>query len=263
MNNYSIQEPNLDLVNWLSAYFTRRNEPNFSLAKAVSTYLSLLQLRGLWPMSSGEANIYDVSGNSRTLTRNGTVLYGITGLAPYANFNGTTAYLSRADESGLDISGTETHVVGAYQGLTMGAWVNLSTLTGNQNIIGKRAGAGQFSYFFRSLVGVADFQVSVDGTALVGISHSTTISVSTWTFLVCRFDPSTELAIWINDDKEVNTTSIPASIFNSTAPFQISGYNGTNELLNGSVSLPFLCAAALSDAVIVNLFQQTRGLFNV
>lgn len=267
MSNFSIQEPNLDLVNWLSAYFTRRNEPNFALGQAIGTILGMHGLVGFWPGSTTDnsGQMIDKSGNANHLTLNGNPVFKTDNLYSYVEYDGTGDYHSHVDAAIFRITGTETYIDSGSRGLTIGGWVYFTNASGTAEFISSKWGAaGQRSYrLFREAAGTISFEVSVDGTATTTVTSTDTPAQATWVFLMARFDPSTELKIWVNDNTDVNTTSIPASIFNSAASFQISGRLGTTSLLTGRVMYPLLCSAYNSDAIIGNLFQQTRGLFNV
>ena len=81
--------------------------------------------------------------------------------------------------------------------------------------------------------------------------------------MVGRFIPSTEIAQFFDGVFYKNTSSIPASIFNSAANFVVGGSSGGGSLMEGRASLVFLCVAALSDGILSSLFQQTRGAFGV
>jgi hypothetical protein len=260
---------NAAMVNLLRADFQARYEPQFALAQVISHMLALPGLRGFWPMSSFDenGNAYDLSGQGRTLTYNGNPTYNYDDLAPYLDFDGTGDYLSRADEAGLDILGTEAYV--ANPGLTLGGWFWLDALPVGTSwgFTGKwldTGGSNQRSYLvFIDPSALVNFIISSDGTGFV-LVQSAAVSATSWIFLVGRFVPSSEISIFVNNTEVVNTTSIPAAIFNSSAQFNIGAYaNATVPPLNGRASLCFLCASALSDAIIGNLFQQSRALFGV
>jgi hypothetical protein len=120
----------------------------------------------------------------------------------------------------------------------------------------------QRSYLLRKTSGdVISLLVSTDGIAAVA-GGTTVVSVNNWYFIVGRFTPSTELATFVNGTKTTNLVGVPASIFNSTAAFDIGRYNATN-YFTGSGCLCFLCATALSDTIIQALLARTRPLFGV
>jgi len=262
---------NADLVNLLSVDLQARYEPNFALANAISTLLALPGLRGLWTMSSVDENgdALDLSEQGRTLTNNNTVTFGRDGLAPYANFvSASSQYLSRADEAGLDITGTESYI--ANPGLTLGGWFYATTApgtTGIEVLIAKRiGGASNVAYTIHRTNGGAGGVV--DGGIGNGVTTNlaTTSSVmqaNTWYFLAMRFTPSTEVAIFLNDEKDTVATAF-ASIVNNNKAIGIGAYgNGSGGFLDGRASLCFLCASALPDAIINNIYRQTRALFGV
>jgi len=146
--------------------------------------------------------------------------------------------------------------------LTMGGWFLFNAIGVDAGLISKFGAAGQRSYMLEQRSSdTVQLRISVDGTALVDVT-SGTITTAQWYFIAGRFTPSTEQVIWLNEEKTINTTSIPASIFNSTTAFQIGAFN-SGSLVNGRASLCFLSANALSDGIVSSLFQQTRGVFGV
>lgn len=256
---------NDDIQEQLDGIYQRRFDNAFAWSRAISMFQMLPGLRGLWPMSSfnENGNAYDLSGQGRILTNN-NVVYTNTSLTPRAAFvAGSTSYLTRADEAGLDIIGTEAYVTAALQGLTLGGWFFPAANVTNEGLMSKFYATGnQRSYLLRkTAANTCYFAVSVDGTALT-VVNVTSIVIDQWQFIVGRFDPSTELATFVNSVKAVNTTAIPATIFNSTEAFDIGRYDRTN-YFTGSVFMGFLCATALPDAMIQSLYQLTRPLFAI
>lgn len=236
-------------------------------------FLGLPGLRGYWPMSAFDSsgNAIDQSGNGRTLTYNGggtgpLYNYHASG-GPYLDFDGTGDYMSRADEAGLDILGTESYVASAVRGLTVGGWFWFDTAGSQMALLGKYNITGnQRAYVLnKPATDKVTFTVSVDGTATVVVTSTTTLSATAWYFAVGRFIPSTETNVFLQGaDDASNTTSIPASIVNSTATFEIGSFNaGGTALLNGRGGMCFACAMALSDTAISNIYQGTRGFYGV
>lgn len=266
----TLQKRNAEMVELLRPDFQARYEPNFALVNACALHQAIPGLRGFWPLSSVDNTgaAYDLSGQTRTLTYNGNPAYGISGLAPYCDFDGTGDYLSRADEAGLDILGTETIFPTALRGLTFGGWFQIDTLAGGTDgLIGKwnDNAVNQRSYLldFNTTTNVIRFQLSTDGTAIVSVS-SAAVAAATWLHCIARFDPSTELALWVNGVKTTNLVAIPASVFNSTAQLNIGAYsNGASGLLEGWASMCFLSSAFLPDVWAGVLFEQTRALYGV
>lgn len=269
MAGTTVQRTNDDQVNLLTAHFQNRYEPNFSFAEAVGMLQMFPQVRGIWPLSTGVGGgASDISGQSRALTGHGGVLFSASsdGLIPYVDFDGSTAYLDRADEAALDIVGTETYVATAIKGLTIGCWVwtDAAAGGGGSGIIGKDSTAAQRSYGIILNAGVTTpgGRITNDGSTLVSVTGGANVGTSTWAFVCLRFDPSTELKFWVNATTSTNLVGIPASIFSGTSNLELGRYQGGN-YLNGRISLAFLCAAALPDVFIDTFYQQSRALFGV
>jgi len=248
------QVRNAALVSLLETDFIRRNGPGNLLGNVLNTYLALPGLRGFWPFSSVDENgdPYDLTMQGRTLTNNNTVTFNNTDFLPYAEFDGATNYLSRPDEAGLDITGD----------LTMGCWVYQPALA-NHAAMAKGTNVSNSNTAFRLILILAgNVRIVIgNGTTQYNATSTSLTSINTWHFTAARFTVSTEVAVWLNGEKDTNTTSIPASLNNSTLPLSI-GSNGTpGRYFDGNIALPFLCAYALPDNLITNLYQQTRILF--
>lgn len=230
-------------------------------------FLGLPGLRGYWPMSAFDSsgNAIDQSGNGRTLTYNGNPTYNFTTQGgPYLDLDGTGDCLSRADEAGLDIIGTESYVATAQRGLTLGGWFWFDA-TGTVAMISKYESSSQLSYLLRLDTSTPTFYISDTGSdGSIKSVAAATISTGAWYNIVARFDPSTELALFVNGTKTTNTTTIFAAIFNSTAAFRIGAvFTVPVQLLDGRASNCFLCTMLLSDTAIDNIYQGTRGFYGV
>lgn len=234
----------------------------------ISPYLDLPGLVGFWPMSSVQrstGDAYDESGQNRTLSYNGNPTYNIyNNLIPYIHFDGTGDYLDRADETDLDIQGNETIYDSSVRGLTVGGWFRFDA-TGSTEICISKFGTGTTGPFvLQKLAGdTARFLIS-DGAANDSVGSTSSLSAIQWYFLVGRFQPSTEIKVWLNIETDTNIVGIPATIQNSAEPLIIGARNsGATELMTGDALLCFLCANALPDAIIDSLFQQTRAVFGI
>ncbi len=234
---------------------------------ACSVMQGLPGLRGFWPMSSfnegGDA--YDLSGQGRTMSYNGDPTYNYDGLAPYIDLDGTGDYLSRADEAGLDILGTESYVAAGVRGLTCGGWFFFDNAPGAQEAIFNKShggGVAQIAYWLaRQAGGQAAFRLS-DGAALQGPTSTTVMVASTWYFVAGRFIPSATADLYVDAEESTDAAGIPANLINSTGPLNIGSYNnGAGAMMTGRASLCFLCVAQHSDALVRALFAATRGLF--
>lgn len=257
-------------VNEMEAYFIKRTDLINRWGNAVASLQALPGLVGFWPMSSVQRSTglaYDLSGQGRNLTYNGNPTYNISGLVPYIGLDGTGDFLSRADETDLDILGSETIYAGAVRGLTIGGWFWADSFTGSPVLINKYLGTGSQKSYLLQLNGSGGlvFDVSSTGANDFGATSTTLATTGSWFFCAGRYIPSVSVASFINNAAPItNTTSIPAALFNSTASLNIGRQSDTNaNLLTGRASLCFLCANALPDALISSLFEQTRVLFGV
>ncbi len=237
------------------------------VGNVLASYMALPGLVGFWPMSSVQrstGNAYDLSGQGRTLTYNGNPAYTYyNGLVPYIDLDGTGDFLSRATETDFDILGNEAIYTTGAAGLTIGGWFWADSVSGTPSLIGKHdnASAANSAYLLYLVSGAPNFIV-YNSTNLFDAVSGTTLTTGTWYFIVGRYTPSTEVAVFVNPDKAVDTASIPASLNASTAAFQIGARAG-GSLLNGQAALCFLCANALGDDLISSLFQSSRVLFSI
>lgn len=228
-----------------------------TLGEMYTEHLALAELRAFWPFSSvnESGNVLDLSGQARTLTNNGTTgRFVWVDLVPYASLNGTTQYFSRADEAGISITGA----------LTLGGWFMFDREDTNEGVFNQLGAAGNRAYGLQKLLAgnVVRMAVSGDGTALVD-AETAAVSNGTWYHIVGRYTPSTEVAIFINGVKSVETVSVPAALFNSTAALETGRLASAAEYMDGRCALCFLCASALADARIQRLFKLGRLFFGV
>lgn len=251
------------------------DRPEKTLNDAIAYLLALPALRACWPMSSVDyavaSRARDVSGQGYHLTDNNTPLFNYDELAPYAEFDGVNQYLSRVDGGAAnwaDILGTETYIAAAARGLTLGGWFYIDQTTGaDQGFITKVAGGAintrSYALRYVNATQCANIAVIDAANALFQIDSGSTMSFAAWHYVVGRFDPSTELAIFLDNEKTTNVVAIPAAIIDSTAAVAIGANAIPSVYLDGRASLCFLCAAMLSDEIIMTLFEQTRALFGV
>jgi len=224
-------------------------------SETVSRTLLLPKLRGFWPFSSADqtGNAYDLSGQGRTLTQNGNPVFAAGFLNPLVILDGTGDYFFRTGEAGLRITGN----------LTMMIWVRFdNTASATETCMSKWLYTGnQLSYrLYRSAAGAGTAEISSDGSTVTSVTGET-IGATTWTHLALRFTASTELAVFVNHIKAVNTTSIPASIYSNPADLLIGGYGTGSALMTGRLCLASICAIALSDEIILGKYHLERKLF--
>lgn len=248
---------NAQMLEILKGTFVPRRDPVLAWSRAISQMMLLPGLRALYGMGSVDesGNVYDHSGQGRTLSNVSTLAFGVYNtLVPYAIHDGSADCLRRADEAGLDITGVLTcggwfYATDATPGADMGLFTKWSTL-------------GQRAYALKLLTtGLVQGLVSSNGTLETTVS-SAAVSTATWFHVALRYTPSTELSLWVNGVETVNTTSIPASIFSSSAALEIGAFNAGSSVLDGRSTLGFLCAAALGDTTITTLYQSQRAVFS-
>ena len=170
--------------------------------------------------------------------------------------NGTN-YFAKSGLYGL--TGLETFIGAALRGFTIGGWFMVDAApTLEAGLISRDGVAGNRGYNLNwKNAGTVQFTISVDGTAFfVVTSVATTLSV--WHFIVGRFIPSVETAIFVDGSKAVNDVSVPASCSVPTQDFEVGRYrNNDARVVTAKVRDVFICRAALSDALIEEIRTAT------
>lgn len=233
---------------------------------------------GFWPMGTiqpSTGNVADLSGHGRTLTFNGNPTFNIYGgLVPYIDLDGSGDYLSRADETDLDLTGAETIYAPNVRGITWGGWFWLDTLSGGtiRGLMTKNVTTGNQRGYLLALSSADGFvtTISSNGIATTGIDGPAA-RTNRWYFVVARFVPQRSVDLYVGDPnaeapndwiKTSTTTSIPSANFANTAPFEIGRVNtAAGSVMDGRATFCFLCANALSDDLLEMLFRQSAILF--
>lgn len=232
--------------------------------RIIAGRLALSGLRGLWHMAdTGEATVQDYAPAGRDLTIASNPTYGVyqaTGMpeVPYMDFDGTGDILSFIDAAWHSITGAVT-LIGWYRP-DDGTPASATKLGGHFN-----ASGNQRSYILHNATdGTLQAIISSNGTATFTVSSVATMADgTTWYLCALRYTPSTELAVFLQGVKAVNTTSIPAAIHDSTAPFTLGGNGASGELISGHLALWSLHAGALTDTTLAAVWANERGLFGV
>lgn len=222
-------------------------------------FIRLPGLQGYWPTSirTNGGNVVDHSDGSYDLMEVGSCQTGYDGNA-FAHLGNGINYLSGTLVGGIE--GTEAWIESAIRGLTIGCWVNVdetpSIYSGVMSKDGLATNRGYGLWWQQS--NAPAFFVSGDGTTTDFVTAPPS-SIAQWVFLVGRFIPSTEVAVFVNGVKTSNSTSIPASINVSTGSFEVGRYLGVNSrILHCRVRDVFICAAALTDAQIVQIMNSSQ-----
>lgn len=240
----------------------RLSSADETMGRLIGAYLALPNLRGFWPFSSvdNSSNVYDLSGQGRTLTPNSisfsSAFQVYNNTIPYVTLDGSADYFSRADEAGLEHAGS----------LTIGCWVRFNaTPVNGGGIIGKYLTTGDVRSYGLFSVGGSQLQfgVSDDGTNAVGhLSTVTSSAVATgvWYFLTGRFTSGSEVALYLNRNRFTDTTSLTAAANNASA-FEIGRRNAAGTFNNIDVCLGYLASAALPEQIIYDLYASSAWAF--
>lgn len=183
---------------------------------------------------------------------------GDMGLVVYLEFSrGLHCYLSReADEVGLSITGA----------LTLGGWVWFDTQSRGQQtaIMGKwYADTDNRAYtLYKKSNGDIAFDISEKGVNSINevTDGGENYSVGEWKFIVGRFTPSSEIALFINGKWYKETAGIFSAIYDCTEPFEIARYDRSN-YFDGKLCHLFVSANAVEDDEIELLYAHTRAMF--
>jgi len=221
------------------------------VASQQDVFVRLPGLVGYWPMGMRAAgSVTDHTGNGFTLTQTGINPVGYDGNS-FSHLGNGTNYVSNSSAQ-LGLSGLETWISSSIRGLTIGGWFMLDAFNPNSGgLISKDALAPNRGYYLAaSSVGAVTMSVSVNGSAQSFVT-SPVVTISQWHFLVGRFTPGTEVAVFTDGDKTTNSTAIAASCNASTGGFNIGRFNSNDTLIQHCKSRDvFVCASALSDALI-------------
>lgn len=165
--------------------------------------------------------------------------------------SGNTEYLTITDgaQSGLDLTGD----------FTISAWIKLSSLaTDNKGICGKWATAGQRSYIWRiDTTGDIQLYTTSDGTtAVLNEDTGSDLVIDTWYHLVQVFEAGTRAEMYVDGSSSyTDTTSINASVFNSTANFCVGATQTNDAFFDGEIQDVIVWNVALSDTNVSDLYD--------
>lgn len=223
-------------------------------------------LRGLWTNSlqrrvtfddAGKHDVtywYDMSGATNQLSVSGITVsdIGISTtwpgcLMPYITLDGTNDYAYIADNAALSVTSA----------LTLWAIVYPAELDRDQGIVSKWLTTGNVRSYALYLNSSNQFvfAVSSNGTAETTVSSAAISKVNRWYFVCARYVPSTSLSIQIDNAMTVNTTSIPASIYDNARQLQVGQFNeNSGARWRGRIAQVGLCAYAVPDAMVQQLF---------
>jgi len=245
------------------------------MAAAVSMLQAFPGIRGIWPGGAigGAAGVaanrlVDISGNGLHLSSNNNtqVLLDSGLIAATRTVAATPTWWNHADDALFSIIGNELYINSAIRGLTVGCWAKFEGSGVAENAMSKWHTTGnQRSYQLNRQAGnTIQTAISSDGTGgtIITATSTATLAANVWGHIIMRFNPGSKLSVFLNAVEAANTTSIPATLFNSSADFILGGIGGTGNA-TARFSQMFLCAAAVPDIFIDTYFQATAPLFGV
>jgi hypothetical protein len=122
-------------------------------------------------------------------------------------------------------------------------------------------GVNEAAYsLIKTAANLITFQVTTDGSTVISVTSTGAVVKDVWYHIYGRFDPSTNLAVFVDNVKFTNAVGTPATIFNSDEPFSIGWYNRTN-YDDGKASMCHLNASYLSDSIIEVLWENSRVMY--
>ncbi len=216
-------------------------------------FVRLPGLEGYYPMGIVDQNAKAINHAiwQQDLLQTGVCPIGYDGNS-YREVGNGINYLSTS--IGFGMTGLETFISSTLRGFTIGGWVSIQTqpLGLVRGLMGKDGIATNRGYaIYLDTGNTPTFTVSVDGTATLAVASAKKVVTGSWSFVAARFKPSTELAIFVDGVKTVNTTSVPASQFISSQNFEVGRFLANNgRILHTRTRDVFVCRAALDDDTI-------------
>ncbi|MEQ8714919.1 MAG: LamG-like jellyroll fold domain-containing protein [Cyclobacteriaceae bacterium] len=193
---------------------------DFSITEVLGAYPDTDSIKFTVDASQIVSNSYYTLGRS------------VAGPGHALDFDGANDHISVSDNADLDITVE----------LTLESWVSLNALPpdANEGIVAKYLGAGdQRSYSLEvNTSGNVVFNISDDGTDVTSLTSATVLATDQMTQVSAVYDPGNSMSIYINGVLDAtSSTSIPASIFTSTADLWIGATTEINadSLLNGVI----------------------------
>lgn len=253
----AVQIRNSEQVNLLRADFVHKTDHAYAWALAPSLFLALPRVAGYWPMSAGYTsdarNLVRVDGVDVDLVASAPTTYGQQGLTPYLNLSGSNYLL---------LAGGVNNYYSLATAFTVGGWFYVGgSAFGTLMSAYKETDRG-WRLAARD-VNLVEFLISNNGATFIQWRPTAPFTRNTWCFIAARYTPSTEMALWVNNTKYTNTSSIYASLNPANASLSVGGQADGFNLMTGRAAHCFVCATALPDVQLQALYSLTRSLFNV
>jgi len=198
--------------------------------------------------------INDLSGNGLSGT-----LSNISFTSPYFAYNGSTSQVTRLDNSLLE-PGT-----GDW---TMEVWVNQTTQTGSQTILGKFDPGGltaDISYAIRVLNGNVRADYSNGSTGVSTANYLLTTGITYQLTYVFNNVANNNIITYVNGVQQATTTHSFASILNTSANLYLGSYNGGEYLqyYNGNIGITRLYSSALTSSEVLQNFNANKSKYGL
>ena len=234
--------------------------------KAVTAWMAMQSmpllfpnLRGVWLMNQWvSGTIFDASSQERHMSTNGTISFQQhNNLLRYLTFDGSSTYLSRASEAGLEITGSLS-VMGWFYKSTAGTQFPLISKTNTLS------GSANMAWLFT--VGSSDNLNLTVCNGTTATNATTPAPAGEWVFGAGAYSPSTFVRVYLGsrDGWAVgeNTTSIPASINNPTAVgVTIGALHGGVSFAGGNFALAAVMNSASNERLFQTFFEYTKSIF--
>ena len=182
---------------------------------------------------------------------NGTI-YGATTPPPATpgalgyTFDGVDDYVNAGNDASL------------INSLTISAWINPSSLTGERRIVNKRAAA---SGYFLETDGAYPLFAGFDGVDYSWAQSTEAIELNKWTFVTGIIIGNTAY-IYVNGVFKKATTNVNVVNITNTRSVYI-GHDEATNWFNGSIDEVRIFNRTLSAGEIIKLFNQYRGKFGI
>ena len=164
------------------------------------------------------------------------------------SFDGVDDYVSMGNPTDLQITGE----------LTLSCWVKITGSTGsNQGFIYKDAAGVARAYKLQLTSSTNKATLTIFNSGSAFHTHSTsTINDGNWHNIVAVYTPSTSVVIYVDGVAETtNTSSVPASIDNRTAPFELGRRGDGAFPLNGNLDSVSVFNTALTQENVTAIYN--------
>ena len=215
-------------------------------------------VRGVWLMNQWAAGLMcDATSQGRHMTTHGTLAFAQQNtILRYLAFDGTSTYLSRASEAGLEITDSLS-LMGWFYKTTAGTQFPILSKTNSLS-----SGATQAWLF---TVGSSDNLNLTVCSGSTGVVVTTPVPVGEWVFGAAAYSPSAFLRVYSGTrdgwDVGENTTSIPASINNpTTIDLTIGAIHGGAAFAGGNFAMAALMNSISNETLFRTVFDFTKDI---